>query len=171
VDAAALGGVSLTETAQPADSSRLQPAGAASNGARSARAVPHSPVAPSPATSGHGATGAGQQRPPPPRPEQASSLQPLTFRLVNEVNQINSFLIPYVMASLGPNMHDAGQAHAQVKAIFQTVVEALNIGNCRGRWSELVHMFQTEIDGRMKYIKKNFQTVEQVPRFKFVPVI
>jgi hypothetical protein len=67
------------------------------------------------------------------------------------------------MASLGPNMHDAGQAHAQVKAIFQTVVEALNIGNCRGRWSELVQMFQTEIDGRMKYIKKNFQTVEQVP--------
>ena len=122
------------------------------------------PVAPSPATGRHGATGAEQQRPPPPpRPEQAPGLRPLTFRLVTEVNQINSFLIPYVMASLGPSMHDAGQAHAQVKEIFQTVVEALNLGNCRGRWSELEQMYQTEIDARMRYIKKNFQTVEQVP--------
>ena len=60
-------------------------------------------------------------------------------------------------------MHDAGQASAQVKEMFQTVVEGLNIGNCRGRWSEFVQMFQTEIEDRIKYIKKNFQTVDQVP--------
>jgi hypothetical protein len=84
-----------------------------------------------------------------------------TARLLKEnAHRINWEFIPSALAMLGPDMHEGGAAKTARDKLYFQVVSALDIPGSRGL--SVSERDAVDVEGRLKLIATNLQTVDQV---------